>query len=113
MPSYREPCGLAQMIAMRYGAIPVVHATGGLKDTVRPIHAATGEGQGFTFSKCSPEDLLATLNQAVEYWHDEERRRMLMHRLMNTDFGWGESAERYKTIYCALTQRENRENIRP
>ena len=103
MPSISEPCGLSQMIAMRYGTVPVVRETGGLKDTVIPYNKYTGEGRGFTFSRTSPEDMLWVLREAVElYRTDKKAWKALQKAGMTADFSWGASAERYLELYRQL-----------
>ncbi|NLF35229.1 MAG: glycosyltransferase, partial [Clostridiales bacterium] len=107
MPSISEPCGLSQMIAMRYGAIPVVRETGGLRDTVPPYRPDTGEGKGFTFSNISVHDMLWVLRQAVELYHNDPKTwRALRKACMSTDFGWARSAGEYSEIYRSLTGTE-------
>ena len=102
MPSISEPCGLSQMIAMRYGTIPIVRETGGLKDTVTPYIASTGEGRGFTFANIDPDDMLYVIRQAVDTWHDRPAWQALMRRDMTADFSWTRSAAEYEEIYAAL-----------
>jgi starch synthase len=100
MPSQSEPCGLSQMIAMRYGTVPVVRETGGLKDTVEPYNPATNEGLGFTFANYDKYDLLHAIRRAVElYTTDKKRWTALMKRGMERDFSWTESAKAYKKLY--------------
>ena len=103
MPSHSEPCGLAQMIAMRYGAIPVVRETGGLRDTVRPYWAETGEGTGFTFANYNAHDMLYVIRQACGLFrNDPAAWRALMKRDMGLDFSWDGSARRYVDVYQSL-----------
>ncbi|MDR0325228.1 MAG: glycogen synthase GlgA [Oscillospiraceae bacterium] len=100
MPSQSEPCGLSQMIAMRYGTVPVVRETGGLKDTVEPYNPETGEGLGFTFANYDKYDLLHAVQRAVElYYNDKKRWKELMKRGMTRDFSWTDSAKAYKKLY--------------
>jgi starch synthase len=104
MPSVSEPCGLSQMIAMRYGAVPIVRETGGLKDTVPPYRPDTGEGRGFTFSDINAHDMLWVIRQAVELYHNDPAQfRVLQERGMTADFTWTHSAGEYQDIYCQLT----------
>ncbi len=103
MPSQSEPCGLSQMMAMRYGTIPVVREAGGLRDTVFPYIHETGEGNGFTFSNYNADDMLYVLRQAVETYADKKAWRALQHKCMTTDFGWGESASSYVSLYRKIT----------
>jgi len=94
MPSLFEPCGLGQMIAMRYGCVPVVRATGGLADTVRP--GVTG----FTFTNYSAEDFWNTLQEALYIWHrDPESWRAIQQLAMTSDFSWANSARAYQQVY--------------
>lgn len=97
VPSRYEPCGLAQMIAMRYGAVPVVRATGGLRDTVRDYDA--GKGTGFLFGPADPEALAATLRRAFQVLADRRRWRPLQRRAMAQDFSWDRSARAYHDLY--------------
>ncbi len=99
MPSKSEPCGLSQLVAMRYGTIPIVRETGGLVDTVEPLNTATLEGRGFTFKLFNAHDMLGAVERACEFFKDKEK--LLSHRknLMSIDFGWGKSAEKYMEIY--------------
>ncbi len=97
MPSRYEPCGLGQMIAMTYGAVPVVHATGGLADTVSE---AADNQTGFICHYLSPEDLLSAIKRATNTWHDHpDRWRTIVRRVMRREFSWGESAREYVALY--------------
>ncbi|MGE5602646.1 MAG: glycogen synthase [Nitrososphaerales archaeon] len=99
MPSRFEPCGLNQMVAMRYGAVPVVHATGGLADTVHDFDARTGDGNGFSFDRYDAMALFAALVRAAETFRHPDIWRQLMRRCMSADFSWGRSAARYVDLY--------------
>lgn len=100
MPSKSEPCGLAQMIAMRYGTVPIVRETGGLKDTVHPYEAWCGAGNGFTFADYNSGDMLYVIRQAVELYYDKPNEFANLRRAgMTEDFSWGRSAEAYNAIY--------------
>jgi starch synthase len=99
MPSRFEPCGLNQMVAMRYGAVPVVHATGGLADTVRDYDPAANEGNGFSFARYDAMALFATLVRAVETYRHKDIWRQLQRRCMAIDFSWKRSAEKYVDLY--------------
>ncbi len=99
MPSRFEPCGLGQMIAMRYGAVPVVRATGGLADTVHNFDARTVEGNGFTFSRYDRWALFAAVVRALETYRHQEVWRKLQINGMSTDFSWHKSAKRYVELY--------------
>ena len=103
MPSVSEPCGLSQMIAMRFGTVPVVRETGGLRDSVPPYNKYTGEGRGFTFSNADARDMLWVLEQAVTLFHDDRKAwRALQKAGMTADFTWSHSAQEYLNIYAQL-----------
>ena len=103
MPSRSEPCGLSQMIAMRYGAVPIVRETGGLKDTVRPYEAWRDAGTGFTFANYSANDMLYVAREAVMlYRENPEAFRRLQRRAMEQDFGWSGSAQAYLALYGSV-----------
>jgi starch synthase len=97
VPSRYEPCGLVQMIAMRYGAVPIVRATGGLRDTVRD-HAA-GNGTGFVFEEPSVEALAAAIRRAIVLHRDPRAWRILQRRAANRDFSWEKSSKAYAAVY--------------
>ena len=100
MPSVSEPCGLSQMIAMRYGTVPIVRETGGLKDTVLPYNKHTGEGRGFTFSDINANDMLWVIREAVELYSSSKKAwRALQKAGMTADFSWNDSAQQYLEIY--------------
>ena len=100
MPSKSEPCGLAQMIAMRYGTVPIVRETGGLKDTVHPYEAWCGSGNGFTFANYNAADMAYVIRQAVDLYHNNrDAFKQLQYQGMTTDFSWDKSAEEYNRIY--------------
>ena len=100
MPSKSEPCGLSQMIAMRYGAVPIVRETGGLKDTVHAYEAWNGAGNGFSFANYCAGDMCYVVCEAVDLYHDRpEAYRLLRRRGMEEDFSWTRSAEKYREIY--------------
>jgi starch synthase len=100
MPSRYEPCGLGQMIAMRYGTLPVVHRTGGLADTV--VNADVPEGTGFVFDVLTPAALVGTLQWARQFLDDEAELARLRANAMAQDFSWAASARRYVEIYQGL-----------
>ena len=103
MPSKSEPCGLSQIIAMRYGTVPIVAATGGLRDTVPPYNPETKEGRGFTFQSYNGEDFLDAINRAVDmYENDREGFRALAQRDMKIDFSWRVPAGEYMQLYKEL-----------
>jgi len=99
MPSRFEPCGLSQMIAMRYGSLPIVRETGGLKDTVTPYNKYTGEGNGFSFANYDARELASTISFALECWEDKDVMKKLISQAMQTDFGFELSAQEYARHY--------------
>jgi starch synthase len=101
MPSRFEPCGLTQMQAMRYGAVPVVTAVGGLVDTVTDADLHRG-GTGFVAGRASSEDLLAALFRAERRLRNRRRRAAIQKRIMAIDWSWSESAREYMELYDAL-----------
>ena len=107
MPSRYEPCGLGQLIAMRYGTLPVVHATGGLKDTVRDMDAHPYGGDGFVFDDHTPEALANAAGRAVAAFREKGKRRWntAVKRVMRRDFSWRGSAEKYVDLYHKLRNR--------
>jgi len=102
MPSLYEPCGLAQLFSMRYGTIPIVRETGGLKDTVQPYNEFTGEGNGFSFTNYNAHDMLYTIKRAVSFYHNKEMWYGLMRRAMQCDYSWNRSAKEYIKLYQQL-----------
>ena len=104
MPSISEPCGLSQMIAMRFGTVPVVRETGGLKDTVLPYNKFEGTGRGFTFSDINAGDMLWVIREAVDLYHNnKEAWRGLQKEGMTADFSWDHSAQEYIDIYQRIS----------
>ena len=100
MPSKSEPCGLSQMNAMRYGTVPVVHATGGLKDTVPPVDEFGQDGLGFTFQSYNGDDFLAAVKRCLNlYNQNREGFRALQYRDMCQDFSWNKPAEKYMALF--------------
>ena len=99
MPSQSEPCGLAQMIAMRYGTIPIVRETGGLRDTVRDNGGVNGNG--FTFKTYNANDMLDAVKRAKRDYDDKEKWNQLVERAMKCDYSWSASADMYieKTVH--------------
>ncbi len=103
MPSKSEPCGLSQMNAMRYGTVPVVNATGGLKDTVPPVNADNTEGLGFTFQSYNGDDFRNAVERCLKlYWDDPEGWDILVRRGMSTDFSWKKPAQKYMDLFHRL-----------
>jgi starch synthase len=99
MPSRSEPCGLTQMYALRYGAVPIVHATGGLVDTVEAFDGARDTGTGFRFETADGTGLLWAIDQALAVWKDAEVWDRLQWRGMNRDFSWARFAGEYVALY--------------
>jgi starch synthase len=104
MPSRYEPCGLTQMYSLKYGTIPVVRATGGLKDTVQEFDPGTGRGNGFVFSAYRVRDLLEAVDQALELFSAKTRWRSLVKNAMAADFSWDKSAQAYLNLYQKLAR---------
>ena len=103
MPSEFEPCGLAQMIAMRYGTLPVVRETGGLADSVEPYNKYTGEGTGFRFTNMNADEMANCLLDACEvFWTDQDAWKQLMVQAMEADFSWKRAAGDYLGMYHDL-----------
>jgi len=104
MPSAFEPSGLSQMMAMRYGTLPLVHLVGGLKDTVVPYNHYTGAGTGFGFEDYRPAVLRKMMTMAVEcYTKHPKAWAKLQQQAMALDFGWGKSAKKYQHVYDTIT----------
>lgn len=99
MPSRFEPCGLTQLIAMRYGAIPIVHRTGGLADTVKPFSTKEGKGNGFVFSEYKPPALLKAVKDALAIYADKKNWAELVNNAMGSDFSWDKAVEQYLKLY--------------
>lgn len=99
MPSVFEPCGLSQMLAMRYGSIPLVRETGGLKDTVIPYNEYTEEGDGFGFKQLNSADMLNSLKYAIEIYHKPEKWQKIIKNAKKKDNSWNKSAKKYIEIY--------------
>ena len=99
MPSVFEPCGLSQMLAMRYGSVPLVRETGGLKDTVIPYNEYTEEGDGFGFKQLNSADMLNSLKYAIEIYHKPEKWQKIIKNAKKKDNSWNKSAKKYIEIY--------------
>ena len=105
VPSQFEPCGLTQLIAMRYGTVPVVRETGGLKDTVEPYNMFENTGNGYTFDRYDAGLLYDAINRAKTlYFEDREDWDRMVVRDMEKDVSWAKSAEQYRWLYLELTQ---------
>lgn len=102
MPSKFEPCGISQMIALRYGTLPIVRETGGLKDTVTPYNAFTGEGNGFSFTNYNAHDMLNVICYALDVVADPAQRDKLIQNAMSADNSFQISAEKYRDLYQSV-----------
>ena len=104
MPSAFEPCGLSQLISMRYGTVPIVRETGGLRDTVTPYNEYTGEGLGFSFDNFNSSDMLHVINYAKDvYYNKPEAWKGLVRSCMKKDYSWQISADKYIQLYSEVT----------
>lgn len=99
MPSVSEPCGLAQMIALRYGTIPIVRETGGLKDSIQPFDVESEKGNGITFQSVNAHDMLGAIQRALSLYWDKEKWNKIINNGMNTDFSWKTSSKNYIRLY--------------
>ncbi|TYR82039.1 glycogen synthase GlgA [Priestia megaterium] len=102
MPSQFEPCGLGQLIALRYATIPIVRETGGLNDTVISYNEYSEEGNGFTFANYNAHDMLYTIERAVSFYHNHEVWHKVMVDAMSRDYSWAQSAFKYNQLYSNL-----------
>ena len=99
MPSKSEPCGLSQLIAMRYGTIPIVRETGGLYDTVKPINLFTLEGSGFTFKTYNAHDMLDAVKRATEFYNEKDKLWYVRRKIMEIDNSWENRSKSYIKLY--------------
>ncbi len=100
MPSLFEPCGLSQLMALRYGTVPIVRETGGLKDTVQPYNEYNGTGTGFSFTNYNAHEMLRTIRYAEHIYYDKKREwNKIIDRAMTADFSWHTSAGKYQEMY--------------
>lgn len=99
MPSHKEPCGISQLIAMRYGCVPLVREVGGLQDTVEPFNAETHEGTGFSFTHFNAHDMLHVIRLAGSVYRDKKRWTLLVKSAMKADHSWKVSAKEYVALY--------------
>ena len=102
VPSRFEPCGLTQMMAMRYGTLPIVRETGGLKDTVEPYNQYEGTGTGFSFANFNAHELLSTIDMSLAAYADKKVWKQLCENAMSKDFSWHASAKEYRKLYKEL-----------
>jgi starch synthase len=100
MPSKSEPCGLSQMVALRYGSIPIIRETGGLKDTI--TDSGDGKGNGFTFKSYDAYDMLDAIRRALGAYYDKDYWQKLVIRALKCDNSWGRSAKEYIKLYEEL-----------
>ncbi len=105
IPSRYEPCGLTQMIAMRYGCVPLARATGGLRDTIQDFHASPA-GSGFLFERADADELAAAIRRALTVYPDREAWSVLQRRGMSQDFSWDRSARQYMELYLRLQRQK-------
>jgi starch synthase len=100
MPSLFEPCGLSQLMSLRYGTVPIVRETGGLKDTVQPYNEYEGTGTGFSFANYNAHEMLGTIRYAERIYYDRKREwNKIVDRAMAQDYSWGNSARQYQELY--------------
>ncbi len=104
MPSRYEPCGLGQLIGLKYGTVPIVRKTGGLADTITAFDPDTRTGNGFLFERYSGQDLLGVLSKGYETYCDKDSFRALSENCMNFNFSWEVSAKKYKQLYESLLE---------
>lgn len=102
MPSKSEPCGLAQMIASRYGTVPIVRETGGLYDTIKAYNTTEQTGNGITFRTYNAHDMLDAIRRAISFYNDKPEWKILVSNAMKMDFSWNASAKKYLEMYAAL-----------
>ena len=103
MPSAFEPCGLTQLISFRYGTVPIVRETGGLKDTVEPYNEYENTGDGFSFANYNGEEMLDVINYSKKIYFENKRNwNKIVDRGMEQDFSWRNSAKRYEDVYNFL-----------
>jgi starch synthase len=102
MPSRFEPCGIGQLLAMRYRSIPIVRETGGLKDTVQPYNEFYGDGWGFSFTHYRASDMLHTIRRGLSFYYQEEHWEQIHRNVRKLDFGWERSAKAYLALYQEL-----------
>ena len=103
MPSLFEPCGLSQLMSLRYGTVPIVRETGGLKDTVEPYNEFEKTGTGFSFSNYNAHEMLGTVRYAQSIYYDKKRDwNKIVERGMQKDFSWKNSAKQYEELYDNL-----------
>jgi len=103
MPSQFEPCGLSQLISMRYGTVPIARETGGLRDTVEPYNEYENIGKGFSFKNYNPHEMLNTIQYGERIFFDRKKDwNLIAERGMKSDYSWKRSADKYMEIYDLL-----------
>ncbi|MGG7179454.1 glycogen synthase GlgA [Clostridium paraputrificum] len=102
MPSLFEPCGLGQLMALRYGAVPIVRETGGLKDTISPYNQYNGVGNGFSFNNFNSNELLMITEYALRIYEDKDRWKSIVSQAMNSNNSWDKSAGEYSELYVEV-----------
>lgn len=108
MPSRFEPCGLSQLISLKYGTLPIVRETGGLKDTIAPYNEYTGEGNGFSFTNYNAEDMLNVIYYAMDiYYNRKQEWKKIVRNAMKCDYSWNVSADKYIALYEEVTGIKN------
>ena len=105
MPSIYEPCGIGQLIALRYGTVPVVRATGGLRDTIQPYNKYTGEGNGYILENINAHDMAYVIKQALGDYRDKSVWNHLVENAMNSDYSWKNSAKEYINLFSRLVEK--------
>ena len=104
MPSKSEPCGLSQMIALRFGSVPIVRETGGLRDSI--TDSGDGQGNGFTFKSYNAQDMRYCIERALGGYANKEGWQILTKRAMQSDNSWGKSANAYIRMYKSLLKQD-------
>lgn len=104
MPSLFEPCGIGQLIALKYGSIPIVRETGGLKDTITPYNKYTGTGNGFSFTNYSSDELMDAITSALNLYNDKDSWNKLINNAMTSNNSWENSAKNYIDLYSNLIE---------
>ena len=102
MPSLFEPCGLSQMMSLRYGTIPLVRETGGLKDSVEPYNEFENTGMGFSFTNYNAHEMMDIIDYALRIYADKEKWQGLVHRAMEAKLDWDKSADAYLKVFNSL-----------
>lgn len=113
MPSKFEPCGLSQLLALRYRSVPIVRETGGLRDTVQPYNEFTGEGNGFSFANYNAHDLLYTVQRAIRFYQDQDTWQRIVANGAKEDIGWSRSAKAYLALYGSIARHKEEQPTWP